>query len=200
MQEWKSLDRKQIEEIKYEAAFGGPWAERISIALAFRLLDRFNPYFSKFNVLDEINFLEGIKPGTSTKPATQFKNPPLFPFWHKHFMLPNQIMRNIGIRWNLEGGGNRDLTKMIREVAKNHGNDPDIWPSVLAHRMTIEAFEDRARRGLTGHWLIFGKHGGMNYYLDLATHEEGKKENANELKKKLINGSRAEFPFLFEEE
>jgi len=157
-----------------------------------------NPHFSKFNVLDQINFLEGIKPVSTTKPATQFKKPPLFPFWHKHFMLPHQIIRNIAIRWNLDGGGNRDLDKMIHEVARDYGDDPDVWQKVLAHRMSIEAFEDRAKRGLTGHWLIFAKHEGANYYLDLATHEEGQKENACALKTKLIDGSRAEFPFLFD--
>lgn len=198
MGEWISLDREEISKIKREAAHGGVWSERISLALAFRLLDRSNPYFCRFNVLDQINYLEGIKLASSTKAATQFRNPPLFPFWHKHFMLPHQIMRNIEIRWNLGGGGNKDLDQMIREVIKDHGDDPDIWPSVLAHRATVEAFEDRAKRGLTGHWLIFAKHEGINYYLDLATHEEGVKEKAHALKEKLINGSQAEFPFLFD--
>jgi hypothetical protein len=191
LREQISFDKEQITKIKCEAAHGGVWSDRISIALAFRLLDRSNPYFDKFAVLDEINFLEGIASASATKVATQFKNAPLFPFWHKHFMLPNQIINNIGIRWNLAEGGNKDFDRMLQKVVRDYGNDPDIWPNVLAHRMTIEAFEDRAKRGLTGHWLIFAKHEGVNYYLDLATHEEG-------LKEKLINGCGAEFPFLFE--
>lgn len=198
MGEWVSLDQEEIREIKTEAAFGGVWSERISLGLAFRLLDRSNPYFCRFNVLDEINYLEGKKPVSATKPATQFKNPPLFPFWHKHFMQPHLILRNIGIRWNFDGGGNKDLNQMIHEVARDYGDDHDMWPNVLAHRATVEAFEDRAKRGLTGHWLIFAKYEGANYYLDLATHEEGLKENAHTLKEKLINGSKVEFPFLFD--
>ena len=199
MDKW-SLDQEEIREIKTEAAFGGVWSDRISLELAFKLLDQSNLYFCRFSVLDEINHLENKKLVSVTKPETQFKNPPLFPFWHKHFMLPNQILHNIGIRWNLDGGGNKDLDQMIYEVARDYGDDPDIWPNVLAHRMTIEAFEDRAKRGLTGHWLIFAKYEGVNYYLDLATHEEGLKENVHALKEKLINGSKAEFPFLFDAE
>jgi hypothetical protein len=63
----------------------------------------------------------------------------------------------------------------------------------------MEGFVDRAKRGLSGDWIIFGKHADRNYYLDLATHDEGKQGAPSErLYKKLREGSAAEFPFLFE--
>lgn len=87
---------------------------------------------------------------------------------------------------------------MINEVMNQHGDNPDVWPAYLIDRLVLSGFEERAKRGLTGDWLIFAKHNGMNYYLDLATHEEGIDDNAHVLFEKLKNGSRAEFPFLFE--
>lgn len=41
------------------------------------------------------------------------------------------------------------------------------------------------------------KYDGKNYYLDLATHEDGLGDRAKDLAKKLRDGCAAEFPFLF---
>lgn len=102
------------------------------------------------------------------------------------------------MRWNLHDGGNRDLTRLLDEVMENYRESPDLWPNYLTHRLVVQGFEERAQRGLTGDWIIFAKHDGRNYYLDLAIHEEGKEYNADALSQRLRNGSHAEFPFLFE--
>jgi hypothetical protein len=44
----------------------------------------------------------------------------------------------------------------------------------IAHRVSIEAFQERAGADrLTGEWIIFGKHDRKNYYLSVASHDEG---------------------------
>jgi hypothetical protein len=68
----------------------------------------------------------------------------------------------------------------------------------LVHRLYVDGFEERAAQRLTGDWIIFAKHDGQNYYLDLATHEEAQGQaNSERLMQKLRDGSRAEFRFLF---
>ncbi|WP_137806713.1 hypothetical protein [Pseudomonas sp. G(2018)] len=192
-----SLDKEQISRLKAEATRGKPYTDRISIALACRLLNSSDPRFNPFAVLDEIDYLEGITKASRTKSEAQFKKPPLFPFWHKHFFSAQHLIKNVGIRWNMLNGGNRDLDKMINDVVIQYGEDQNSWPGYLAHQLVIGGLTDRAERGLTGDWLIYAKYENSNYYLDLATHEEGVGDQANTLFKKLKNGSQSEFPFLF---
>ncbi|HDR9054107.1 TPA: hypothetical protein QDB02_001821 [Burkholderia vietnamiensis] len=192
-----SLTPDAIAQLKTTAVRERPYAPRISIALAVRLLDKSDRYFDPFAVLDELDYLEGIRPTSKTKRESPFKGPHLQPFWHKHFSSGRHLVRNIGIRWNLADGGNRDLDRMLREVAEAYGEDPELWQAYLAHRLVVGGFEERAQRGLTGDWIIYAKHEGANYYLDLATHEEGEPQHAEQLSKKLRDGCFAEFPFVF---
>jgi hypothetical protein len=94
----------------------------------------------------------------------------------------------------------RDLTAMLNEVAENYGEDCNKWPGYIAHHLVIQGYEERVKSiefGLTGDWIIYAKHSGENYYLSLATHEEGTKENVDALLLKLNNGCYVDFPFLF---
>lgn len=193
-----SLNKEQILLVKQEAVRGKPYADRISIALAFRLLGLTAQSLDVFAVLDELDYLEGIDAHSKTKPESQFRRPPLASFWHKHFFSARNLATNVTTRWNMENGGNNDLQKLISEVAASHGNEPDAWPNQLVHRLIVEGFEDRFRRGLTGDWIVYAKHDGLNYYLDLATHQEGVGDAASLLYAKLKDGCHAEFPFLFE--
>lgn len=192
-----SLTAAEVSELKAEAVRGRPYAERVSIVLALRLLDRTDRYFDPFAVLDELDYLEGIRSASRTKPESRFKGEHLRPFWHKHFSSSRHLLKNIGVRWNLTGDGNRDLDRMILDVAHKHGEDPDRWINDLVHRLVVGGYEERAARGLTGDWIIYAKHAGANYYLDLATHDEGVAEHAEQLAHKLRSGCFAEFPFVF---
>jgi hypothetical protein len=88
---------------------------------------------------------------------------------------------------------------MIKQVASEQGHDPAMWPKLLTHRLVMGGIEERSGANrLTGDWIIFAKHGKNNYYLDLATHEEGEGENAPGLLNKLRNSSSMDFPFLFD--
>ncbi|WP_211960742.1 hypothetical protein [Cupriavidus plantarum] len=144
-----SLTAAEVFEFKSEATRGRPYAARISIAMAVRLLDRTDRYFDPFAVLDELDYLEGIRPISRTKPESPFKGPHLQPFWHKHFSSSRHLLKNIGVRWDLIGGGNRDLDRMILDVAQKHGEDPIQWINDLMHRLIVGGYEERAVRGLT---------------------------------------------------
>ena len=107
------------------------------------------------------------------------------------------MLRNIGIRWGMDNGGNRELGFMIRDVADRFGNDIDLWQGIIADRF-VNGYVERSQGGrLTGDWIVFGEHDGNRYYIDLATHEEGTSANASILLSKLRGSAEAEFPFLF---
>ena len=192
-----SLEPAQLLQIKSEAVRERPYSDRVSVALAFRLLGITTQGLDVFAVLDEIDYLEGAASGSKTKPETPFRRAPLAPFWHKHFASARHILPNIIVRWNIKNGGNKDLGNLLNRIAAEFGDDSEAWQKQLAHALTVGAVEDRAKRGFTGDWLIYGKHDGKNYYLDLACHEEGEPENADALYEKLKKGCAAEFPFLF---
>jgi hypothetical protein len=191
-----SMTLDDLAKIKREITMGAPYAHRMSFGLTVRLVA--HPRDAA-TVLREIGALEGIQPATTTKPAKQFKHPPLAPLWHKHFFACRHVARNIGDRWNVsKGEGNRDLNDVLAEIAAKCGNDPARWPSAVSHRFIIGGLNDRSVAGrLTGDWIVFAKCEGENYYLDLATHEEGEAANASRLMEKLKAGSAAEFPFAF---
>ena len=191
-----SFDPAERLRLKRLAAFERPYAERISLALAIRLLTI--AQLDSHYVLDAIDGLEGIRPTPPFKTAARFEHAPLYPLWHQHYVAPRHIVRNIGERWGIaRGEGNRDLTNMIELVANEQGHDPDLWPKMLAHLFTDGYFERLRARRLTGDWIIFAVHDGVSYYLDLAKHEEAKPANAASLLKKLRNSASAEFPFAF---
>ncbi|WP_233863016.1 hypothetical protein [Paraburkholderia adhaesiva] len=195
---WVRLTPEKVAAIKAEALMGRPYANRVSLALAFRLLSMADRHFDPFGVLHELDQLEGNGDYTLTKAALPFTKAPLSGFWHKHFFSAHHLVRNINLRWNVRGGGNKAFDQLIDEVAREHGNHPARWQAVLAHRLTFGAYKERAsERRLTGDWIIYAVHEGTNYCLDLATHEEAKAYGDERLYEKLQAGSAAEFPFLF---
>lgn len=190
-----SFDKAELAAFKRTVLREKPYHARVSIALALRLANASAERIDVFSVLDVLDHLEGIKTTSGTKEATPFRKPPLQGLWHKHFFSARHLIKNVGVRWNLGDGGNKDLSAMIESVAREYGENTDLWPNVLAHRLVVEGFEERASRGLTGDWIIYGKHQGENFYLDLATHDEGLAPER--LLQKLRNGCLAEFPFIF---
>ncbi|MCR4523384.1 MULTISPECIES: hypothetical protein [Bosea] len=192
-----SLDVCEIDTIKRYIANDAPYWSRLSLAFCLRLANLEKVYGEARDVFDEIDSLEGLRPPGITKAATIFKRGALKGLWHKHFYSSRHIIRNFGERWNLGRNGNADLNNMITEAMKDCGEQPSIWPGAIAHRIVIGGLEDRsAARRMTGDWIIFAKNSvGENIYLDLATHEEGRR--ADVLLEKLRMGNAGEFPELF---
>lgn len=210
-----SLTLEQLARFKAEATRRRPYSNRISFALALELARRYVERQDSFAVLDTLDFLEGLRAASAVVAGAQFKHRPLYPLWHAHYFTARHTLRNLILRWGLhrDDTGNKDLGRLFQEVAAEFGAEPDVWPGVLAHRLTWGGFEDRLRkstdaklreclpgekrgRGLTGDWIIYGKHEGQNYYLGLATHSEGGDE-PERLLERLRLACAAEFPFLF---
>lgn len=205
-----TLSKDEMNATKLDALQGRPFAERVSLPLALHLQHLYENRGDYYAVLDELDFLEryGEESGnprvSRTKSATKFKKPPLDRFWHKHFFAPRHLIHNIGDAWGLNrrGSGNQKLDAMIQDVARNVGDDPDLWPTHLAHQLIDTGLASRAERkpqqreaALTGDWIIFGEHRGENYYLALASHDEGK--DPKRLYALLVQNCWTEFPFLF---
>lgn len=204
LEEWAMLKHKILRE--------RPYSGRVSIRMAVTLdhwLGSRGPYFQ---VLDELDHLEELCPTSKTPLGTQFKRSPLFPFWHKHFTSAQYLIRNIGLRWGLHDGGNKEFYNLIEQLHAEHGHDPATFSKFVADKVVAGYFE-RARagkaaevievapgekrpRGLTGEWIIYGKYDGKNYYLDVATHKEAE-ENPQGLYERLRDQAGIEFPFLF---
>jgi hypothetical protein len=123
----------QMAELKREVLPDAPYASRTSFALVLRLVAHSNDLTA---VRRELDALEGLAPVTAAKrkEGDQFKDPPLFPFSHKHYFTSRHTLRSVGERWNIaRGQGNRDLDATLSELAKQYGRDPDIWPGAVAH-------------------------------------------------------------------
>ena len=186
------ISREELRTIKVALTDDRPYVDRISFALTVQLFEMRSSLREQALVIDELDVLEGLRPRLHTKAAEQFKHVPLYPLWHKHFSAPRHAMRNIGDRWNICGTNQKALDAMVRTVAADYGADPDVWQRVLPHRFMLDGYTDRAtHQRLTGDWIIFGKHDGANYYLDLATHEEG--TQPERLLEKLRAGSAPSF-------
>ncbi len=192
-----SLSLDEVRAIKKCATGDAGYADRVSLGFAFALARLGEVLGEDHDVLHEMDVLEGLASNSSTKESTQFKYPPLHPFWHKHFSTARHLMRNMGDRWGLGKSGNRELSAMIERVAVECGDHPDLWPKRLVHQLVLGGLDDRAAaRRMTGDWIIFAKHEGRNFYLSLGTHDEATRD-PNALYQRLRQGSEWEFPFLF---
>ena len=190
-----SFDLAELSQIKSAVLDGRPYSDRTSVAFITRLIQAADEGLGYYQIIDELDFLEGLRTRSKTKPAERFKGAILRPFWHKHFTTARHIQKNIGDRWALDRGGNRDLDRLLGRIAKRGGEN---WINILCHEMIVGGFQSRAQtRRLTGDWIIFAKYRRKNYYLDLATHGEAKDEQA--LMEKLRKGNEAEFPFVFKQ-
>lgn len=117
-------------------------------------------------VLDEIAALEGsrgAKP-SSTKPEAQFRGRILRGLWHKHFMQPSYIGRNLQNHWT-----DQRLEQVTRDVPAHQ----------LPHHLVLRGYTERAGNGapdgspaLTGEWIVYAKHQGRHYYLTLGKHSD----------------------------
>jgi hypothetical protein len=123
------------------------------------------------DVLNSIANLEAGEPPSGIKPATQFKKLPLKGIWHKHYFSAVFLVNNIILALGKDGA-----EKLVDEVM-GQSNSPVITREMindLTHRVVVGSFENRQADGkVTGEWLLFTKHGGKNYYLDLNTHGAG---------------------------
>jgi hypothetical protein len=117
-----SLTLDQVMAIKRVATRDAPYADRVSLGFASALDQIRGRLGEDYDVLREMDVLEGLASSSSAKEPTQFKRLPLHPFWHKHFSTARHLIRNIGVRWGLERSGNGDLSTAIETVATEWGD------------------------------------------------------------------------------
>ncbi len=172
-------------------------AGRCSILLALQLFAAFEARrLDPSRVVREIEYLEGSR-ASHTKPATPFTGPHLRGLWHKHFM-PNgipTIARNLrnaiyeyGLPW---------LEDQVRE-AQASGEERYLSDEMIRRAVDDAVHGNLERRSnaskLTGEWIVFVPHEGVNHYLAIARHTDGDEG----LRKQILNVCCHEFPFLQE--
>lgn len=197
-----SLNISELPVLKKFIIGDRPYTDRVSIGFCMQLLRIREQLNEDGLIIDEMDALEGGGITTTRRPPEKFKHPPLDRFFHKHVSMPRHILTNIGIHWGLhdsdpaypEKARKKWLDRMINEVAREHGNDPDRWQAELAHRFTMMPMERRGPKGLTGDWLIYGVHEGRNYYLGYSAHTK----DDTALYQMLKNLSAFDFPWFFE--
>lgn len=193
--------------LKKNVCLSQPYSHRISQCLALRL-----QYYSslrrisKFSVLDEIALLEKTPTSrpTGTKMAEKFRGPILGRFWHKHYYDARHLPQNVLNKWFGEYAVKQELLKLkLREVLMANEDDTNMekyWEAKanrVSHAIVYGGIEARKNRGaLTGEWLIYYEHAGLNYYLDLADHRE--LNDQQKLFDRLKDECAWEFPFAFD--
>ncbi len=170
------------------------------ISLLF-LLSIFGAYkagrINPFQVAREIEALEKGET-TGLKPPIQNRHPPLKGLWHKHYMQPGMASLAMNIQQGLKQYGIPYLAQKVQE-AKESGEDryftlEDV-PPIANDAVHGNWLRLREAERLTGEWIVFGKHEGLNYYLTLATHDKTTHDHERQL---IENICYHEFPFLEE--
>lgn len=185
------ITNEQLSEFAEDFGINESYKSRVSELL---ILDLF-VYTTEFgvsphDVIEEIENLENGDGNTETKPATEFRRPPLKGLWHKHFFSAHFLVPNIQNALKDDKSG--DLINKIINRAKSDVITKEII-SEFAHCITHKPFEERASSNkLTGEWIVFAKEDGKNYYLCLNTHNADDQQVADRIKQHCTR----EFPFL----
>lgn len=193
-----SISREELRRYaESNLAFHGLGLDRISsifIAQIYRL-ER-NRVLNTFEILDEVKHLEGLKRSTSTGKERPFNGPVLKGLHKKHFTDARFVLKNIGIHLGYENGKTAHLDRIIRQAFERNtsGYVDDDFINYVAHHTTVGAYEERARKSLTGEWIVFKKRQGKNYYLTLAAHDEGDES----IRHRVEIAYEFDFPFLQE--
>ena len=155
------------------------FSDRIGRCFWFDLLILMNRYgIDMHDVLLPLLHLENGEPPTGVKPATPFKHSPLAGLWHKHWFSARFMPGNILAVTQRKGS-----MDWIWEIAKEGDILTEDLVKQIAHRMTVQAFESRhAAKQITGEWIIFLPHAGLNHYLCLGTHRTGDDRLAEKIK------------------
>ncbi|KAB0643839.1 hypothetical protein [Burkholderia latens] len=159
--------------------------------LNLMILEKING-IDTLHVIEELRFLEGMRPSLQTKPASQFKGPHLKGLWHKHFMpaLPSVMAHNI-VNY-LGKNGTRQIVEEVLDPSKSPIVTREMIEE-LSHRIAFESMEERGGQGkLTGEWVVFAKEDIGNYYLGIWSHTAGDESIASSIKAACV----LEFPFL----
>lgn len=134
-------------------------------------------------VYDSLRELEygGVRK-TGAKLPSPFKHLPLRGLWHKHYVQPVNLMKNVFNHWQRKSNGLNSTIADFGQVEKlDH----------LSHHLVISGYSTRSERSeLTGEWIVFAKADQRNYYLTLGEHGDDRAVFGRVMK------ARSDFPFL----
>lgn len=148
-------------------------------------------------VMREIEALEGIGIPSRLKQASPLKHPPLKGLWHKHYLEDGLS----AMAFNLDKGmekiyGIPFVEQRIRE-AQEAGEERyvsiDDCQSIANDVVQGNWMRLANDSKLTGEWIVYAQHEGMNYYLCLGKHDRNRHSN---LRKQIDAVCCQEFPFL----
>ncbi|OFA05228.1 hypothetical protein JAB9_09040 [Janthinobacterium sp. HH107] len=149
-----------------------------------------------FKVVHEIAILEGLGGHSTLKAPTCFnREPALRGLWHKHYLENGVGSMALNIRRGLKKDGIPLLKKWAAESIalgeQRYLTAADI-PAIATDAVQGTLKRLQARQALTGEWIIYAVHQGVNYYLSIGRHTD-----ADELLRNEIEGiCGSEFPFI----
>jgi hypothetical protein len=191
-----SFTRKELESYADQhVAFYGLDLSRISSILLAQLYDlEKKRVVNIFNITQEIKYLEGLHNSTLTGKAEPFKKEPLRGLYKKHFTDARFIIKNIGNHLGYGNDKTPRLDKIINNAFSNNKSgcvDSDFI-NYISYHTTIGAYDEKAKKRLTGEWIVFQKHNSKNYYLTMGAHNEGD----NNILKRVNDAYMFDFLFL----
>lgn len=155
-----------------------------------------------FYITDEMKYLEGINYRTRTAKEKPFRGDLLKGLWKKHFYSDRFLPRNLA-NFLSSKEGRKAFSSFFQDVMQENQGDfiEDETLRRIADFASYGVYKLKTSRAgkeegaLTGEWLIYGKHNGLNYYLCIARHNAGDDKIRGEIERFSLK----EFPFLFKE-
>lgn len=188
------FSREELEGFaKANSAFHGLDISRISSIFIYQVYRyQENRVIDVFRIMDEVKYLEGIKKTTSTGAAKPFTGKILKGLCKKHYTDAGFIEENISVQCHRKGRVDR-LCKIVGEAFEKGRSYDEIMNYIAHYAYSVGVYEERrAKLGLTGEWIVFKKHEGLNYYLTLAEHKEGDENISSRVKATY----KLDYPFL----
>ena len=145
-------------------------------------------------VMEEVQTLERPDKQSKTKPEIMFTRRPLKGLWHKHFFSSHFFAQNI----LLAHGNGRFDRKMEQVFANNEGMEATVENCMAVVREVKQGSSDlynhrRDQNRLTGEWIVFIKHEGLNYYMCIDVHLNDGDQNIYD---KVLLACEKDFPEL----
>ena len=163
------MDKKTERAIFLAVLEGKPYYDRLSKKIVDSLLEENAKVFT--SVVSEIDALENISEVTRTKRQSKFSGEVLGRLYHTHYSTSDDIAQNIELHW-----GRPDLQEdpshpntLLRNAIEADLQHNEMWSEagVIAKKIVSGYDERRAKRKISGEWIIYGVHEGLKYYLDL---------------------------------
>lgn len=171
-----SLSRSElIEWANQSVAFFGLDLSRVStVLLAQSYSCGVNRIFDTFDLTHPIKVLEGLSASNSTSCEEQFRHAPLTGLYKKHFTSPRFLVKNM-LNFIRSKQGKRHFNKVWEDATKVSTSEyiDESFTKYIAHHMTFDPIAIKSKsKKMTGEWIVFHKHEGINYYLAIAFHGE----------------------------